>query len=226
MIIGKLTLNYFTIMTSNHLKSMKKVILLFFIGTLAAQYPADSLYRAPNTTLLKKIFLYPIAKWQQFSYNQPSLNCQFEPSCSNYGAQAIHSHGAMAGLFMTSDRIIRCNPNARQYHQFMDGQFHLDGRLMDPVSNPSDRATTKSPIIAAGLSMIIPGLGRVYSGRTSDGIYGFVITALAINNGVNSIKKESILAPFQIGLAMTLYGGEIYGAYRTAKYYQPIPIKD
>jgi len=27
-------------------------------------------------------------------------------------------------------------------------------------------------------------------------------------------------------LAMTLYGGEIYGAYRTAKYYQPIPIKD
>ena len=127
---------------------------------------------------------------------------------------------------MTSDRIIRCNPNAHQYHQFMDGQFHLDGRLMDPVSNSLDRATTKSPIIAAGLSMIIPGLGRAYAGRTSDGIYGFVITALAINNGVNSIKKESILAPFQIGLAMTLYGGEIYGAYRTAKYYQPIPIKD
>ena len=156
MIIGKLTLNYFTIMTSNHLKSMKKVILLFFIGTLAAQYPADSLYRAPNTTLLKKIFLYPITKWQQFSYNQPSLNCQFEPSCSNYGAQAIHSHGAMVGLFMTSDRIIRCNPNARQYHQFMDGQFHLDGRLMDPVSNSLDRATTKSLIIAAGERAIQP----------------------------------------------------------------------
>ena len=31
-----------------------------------------------------------------------------------------------------------------------------------------------------------------------------------------------MLAPFQIGLAMILYGGEIYGAYRTAKYYQPI----
>jgi len=108
----------------------------------------------------------------------------------------------------------------------MDGQFHLDGRLIDSVSNPSDIVTTKSPIIASGLSMIIPGLGRSYAGRTSDGIYGFVITALAINNGVNSIRKESMLAPFQIGLAMILYGGEIYGAYRTAKYYQPIPIKD
>ena len=226
MIIGKLTLNYFATMTSNHLKSVKKVILLFFIGTLTAQYPADSLYNAPNTTLLKKIFLYPITKWQEFSYNQPFLNCQFEPSCSNYGAQAIHSQGAMAGLFMTSDRIIRCNPKARQYHQLMDGQFYLDGRLIDSVSNPSDRVTTKSPTIAAGLSMIIPGLGRAYAGRNSDGIYGFVITALAINNGVSSIRKESMLAPFQIGLAMILYGGEIYGAYRTAKFYQPIPIKD
>ena len=222
MIIGKLTLNYFATMTSNHLKSVKKVILLFFIGTLTAQYPADSLYRASNTTLLKKIFLYPITKWQQFSYNQPFLNCQFEPSCSNYGAQAIHSHSIITGLFMTSDRIIRCNSNARQYHKDMDGQFHQDGRLMDPVYNPSDRVTTKSPIIAAGLSMVIPGLGRVYAGRTVDGIYGFVISALAINNGVNSIKKESILAPFYIGLAISIYGGEIYGAYRTTKYYQPI----
>ena len=81
-------------------------------------------------------------------------------------------------------------------------------------------------MIAAVLSMIIPMLCRVYSGRTSDGSYGFIKTALAINNGVNSIRKESLLASFQIGLAMTLYGGEIYGAYRTAKYYQPIPIKD
>ena len=169
---------------------------------------------------MQKIFLYPIVKWQRLSYNETNLNCQFAPSCSNYGAQTIHTHGGIKGIFMASDRIIRCNPNAFQSHQKMGGQFHKDGRLFDPIKYSHTIHSTKSPIVAAGLSMVIPGLGRAYAGRPIDGFYGFLLSAMAIRAGAISVKNKNVFAPLYVGIAITFYGGETYGAYRTAKYYQ------
>ena len=68
--------------------------------------------------------------------------------------------------------------------------------------------------------MFAPGLGRAYSGRTSDGLLGFILSGLSINSAIKSYNNNSILTPFWIGVAITIYGGEVYGAYRTAKYYQ------
>jgi len=36
--------------------------------------------------------------------------CRFQPSCSEYGKQAIMKYGIIKGGFMTSWRILRCNP--------------------------------------------------------------------------------------------------------------------
>jgi hypothetical protein len=36
--------------------------------------------------------------------------CRFYPTCSEYGKQAILKHGIIRGGFMTSWRILRCNP--------------------------------------------------------------------------------------------------------------------
>jgi len=36
--------------------------------------------------------------------------CRFNPTCSEYGAQAITKYGIIKGGIMTSWRIIRCNP--------------------------------------------------------------------------------------------------------------------
>jgi hypothetical protein len=121
---------------------------------------------------------------------------------------------------MASDRIIRCNPNAFQSHQKMGGQFHKDGRLFDPIKYSHTIHSTKSPIVAAGLSMVIPGLGRAYAGRPIDGFYGFLLSAMAIRAGAISVKNKNVFAPLYVGMAITFYGGEMYGAYRTAKYYQ------
>lgn len=120
---------------------------------------------------------------------------------------------------MAFDRVIRCNPSALQQHKKMGGNFYSDGRLIDDVQYLPPTASTKSPIIAAGLSMVVPGLGRAYAGRKVDGLYGFLMSALAINVGYKSLKRESLFAPLYVGMALTFYGGEIYGAYRTAKYY-------
>ncbi|MFZ4598264.1 MAG: membrane protein insertion efficiency factor YidD [Terrimicrobiaceae bacterium] len=40
----------------------------------------------------------------------PGCGCRFEPSCSNYMAGAIKSHGVWRGLYLGACRIARCHP--------------------------------------------------------------------------------------------------------------------
>jgi len=37
-------------------------------------------------------------------------NCRFHPSCSDYAAEAIATHGAVRGTGLAVRRILRCNP--------------------------------------------------------------------------------------------------------------------
>ena len=203
---------------------MKSLINIFLVTTTVfSQYPADSLFHDKNNNILQKMFLYPITKWQRFSYNSDAIGCQYSPNCSLYGARAIHSKGAALGSMITYDRIIRCNETAAYHHNKMGGFYSSDNRMIDPIDyypNPNK----KSPLFAATLSAIIPGSGRVYGGRLiMDGVYGLLLTSLAIQVGYRSIKNRSALSPFYGGIALIAYGGEIYGAYRTANYYQSNP---
>ena len=36
--------------------------------------------------------------------------CRFSPSCSHYAVEALESHGAVKGSFLTLRRVLRCNP--------------------------------------------------------------------------------------------------------------------
>ena len=155
------------------------MIWLFFILTTSqlfgqSKYPADSLISSSNISIFQKTALIPIMTWQRLSYNSNLFNCQFHPSCSNYGAVAIEQHGVIIGGIMTSDRIVRCNPFAFNYHLGSSERFHNShGRLIDPV-HPTLRfkKPKKSPLIASIFSALIPGSGRIYAGRTMDGRMG------------------------------------------------------
>jgi uncharacterized protein len=36
--------------------------------------------------------------------------CRFYPSCSQYALEALRTHGALAGSWMTLRRLLRCHP--------------------------------------------------------------------------------------------------------------------
>lgn len=63
------------------------------------------LAKLPQYTLVAAINLYRYAI-------SPYLGktCRFEPSCSNYGLEAIKRHGAIMGTWLTVRRIGRCHP--------------------------------------------------------------------------------------------------------------------
>lgn len=37
-------------------------------------------------------------------------NCRFQPTCSQFGLQALAQHGALGGSYLTAGRIARCHP--------------------------------------------------------------------------------------------------------------------
>jgi len=48
--------------------------------------------------------------WHRFISPALPRACRHEPSCSQYGAQALRRHGLAAGLWLTFKRVIRCQP--------------------------------------------------------------------------------------------------------------------
>lgn len=58
-----------------------------------------------KTAALKAIRFYKVA----ISPGLP-LACRFQPTCSEYGYEAIEKHGFFKGCLLTAWRLLRCNP--------------------------------------------------------------------------------------------------------------------
>ena len=100
--------------------------------------------------------------------------------------------------------------------------YEEDGRLIDFIRQNQNIETKKSPTFASILS-IFPGAGRAYAGRKLDGIMGLWTVYLTASSAIYAHKnKNLILGPFLAGFAGITYFGEIYGAWRAAKYYQKL----
>ena len=61
-------------------------------------------HTAPTRALLKTINLY-----QRLSAHRPSP-CRYVPSCSEYAREALETHGAARGTWLSARRLSRCHP--------------------------------------------------------------------------------------------------------------------
>ena len=59
---------------------------------------------------MKQIFILLIRVWQRTFSRVLPPSCRFEPSCSQYGIEALQKYGVFKGGWLTIKRIGRCHP--------------------------------------------------------------------------------------------------------------------
>jgi len=78
----------------------------------------------------------------------------------------------------------------------------------------------KSPLLAAGMSVVLPGSGRIYAGDWKDGLVSILIIGSTGFGAYRAFLKEgkgSALAWIYSGLSFGFYLGNIYGSYQSAR---------
>jgi putative membrane protein insertion efficiency factor len=60
--------------------------------------------------ILGHILLVLIRAYQLLVSPFLPASCRYHPTCSAYGLEAIRRHGALAGLWLTLRRLLRCHP--------------------------------------------------------------------------------------------------------------------
>lgn len=111
--------------------------MFLFLLFLYVQYPRE-------TNPVKIVFGTTIKFYQKFISPSQGDVCNFYPSCSHYAAQSINKYGIFWGTLMTSDRLMRCNPNAVNYY----GTYYSEikyGKLYDPPENNFIFSPIKKP---------------------------------------------------------------------------------
>ena len=60
--------------------------------------------------MLSRLLIFLIRAYQAILAPHLGGACRFEPSCSNYGLEAIRKYGAWKGGWLTLRRLLRCRP--------------------------------------------------------------------------------------------------------------------
>lgn len=59
---------------------------------------------------MRKILVGIIKFYQKWISPATPPTCRFYPTCSHYGVEAIQTHGALKGSYLTTKRILKCHP--------------------------------------------------------------------------------------------------------------------
>ena len=85
-----------------------------------------------ETSEVKLTALWTIRIYQHYISSQHDHRmCNFIPSCSRFGVDALKNTGVAKGILLTSDRLQRCN-NLDNWKYVMD---ESENKMIDPISN-------------------------------------------------------------------------------------------
>jgi putative membrane protein insertion efficiency factor len=63
--------------------------------------------------VIKSAALGSIRLYKRFLSPLLPPGCRYQPTCSEYGYEAIERHGVIKGIGLTAWRLLRCNPFAK-----------------------------------------------------------------------------------------------------------------
>ena len=90
------------------------------------------------------------------------------------------------------------------------------------ISQNAMNQKKKSPALATGLSVLIPGAGKVYTGDWKDGLIAFIFvgtTAWQANRAFNKSGSNSLRGWIFASISTGFYIGNIFGSHKSAKTY-------
>lgn len=122
--------------------------------------------------------------------------------------------GASASIFNTNFK------QAEQYLKLINDSTNVLAINYNDIVSRGLYGKYKSPFLAGTLSMIIPGLGRTYTGDWKDGLVSLIFTAgMAFQSyrGFNKDGIKSFRGWAYGGVGLGFYLGNIYGSVKSAK---------
>ena len=93
---------------------------------------------------------------------------------------------------------------------------------LSAIANQTKDIKYKNPMLSSGMSMLVPGLGKVYSGYWKDGLFSLLFTSIAVWQSYRGFNKQGINSVYGWiygGIALGFYSGNIYGSYKAANKY-------
>jgi putative membrane protein insertion efficiency factor len=60
--------------------------------------------------MIRRLLIAPIRFYRYVISPWLGYNCRFTPTCSAYAIEAIETHGALCGGWLSLRRILRCHP--------------------------------------------------------------------------------------------------------------------
>lgn len=101
---------------------------------------------------------------------------------------------------------------------YSSGGLDRYGPIMDRI----EETKYKKPGLAAMLSTLVPGAGRIYAKDGKDGIISFIFVGSFAYQSYRRFRKngwDSVGGWIYGGLALGFHVSNIYGSYQSAKYY-------
>jgi putative membrane protein insertion efficiency factor len=84
---------------------------------------------------MNKLLVWLLRAYQLLLSPMLGQRCRFYPTCSNYAIEAIRTHGAAHGAWLSARRVCKCHP----WH---DGGVDLVPPARDKQSPPTNSSST------------------------------------------------------------------------------------
>ncbi len=113
-------------------------------------------------------------------------------------------------------------PEAKLYmNRYADNNLNMATSIFK-LTESAQKTKFKSPLLAAGLSAIVPGTGKFYTKNWNDGIFSFLFVASNVWQAYRGFSEHGSKSAYGwtfAGLSASFYIGNIFGAVKAARRY-------